>query len=259
MKDRSYHDFDTAQPLLTRPDMHIRTTALFKLAGLAALTGLFACGQVNFGSPLAPSEDTGPTPDVDSGIPVVVPDTGFDSGVVQVIDAGCQPVALPTALPDVWPFEDDVDTYQAVFLDWAQGEACTVCHDLARFESAARANPLIVRDNELGRFADSRDQIWDLTLRSSQRVADLTGPLWRHSEGHPERQTDITYSPEQTAFLEDFIAQAMGCQIPAFIAAQDAGSTCRGEGVDGGVPGAPLCYCDEQPDAGPIDNQYCAQ
>ncbi|MEO1335795.1 MAG: hypothetical protein AAFV29_09120 [Myxococcota bacterium] len=258
MNDRSYHDFDTARPLLNCSGMRIRMTALYRTAGLLAMAGLCACGQVNFGSSLLP-EDTGPAPDADAGVVVVI-DTGVDTGVDSgpPVDAGCIPVTLPTALPDEWPFPDDRETFQALFLDWAQDPAsqCTICHAL----DTINAPPLIIAANQGGRLEDSRNQVWDDMKSSSLKSSDLIGPLWRHIPDHPDYDPSKTFSADDIAFLEGFMTQAWGCQVPDFLASQDAGAGCRGAGEDAGSdPNSGLCYCDDQPDPGPIDISLCTQ
>lgn len=247
-------------------------------------SGAMACGQVDFGSSFE-STDLGVEPQPDLGV-LPTPDVGVDAGDTGPEPDDCLQVELPESLPTVWPFSDDQATYQTLFLDWAQdaAQSCTSCHSVDR----NLGPPLIVSPEEIDQYADSRAEVWSTIASSELKASEspLTGPLWRHVEEHEDFERSWTYTPEQVQFLEDLVFQAWGCQVPAAIAVQDAGPECgpppppppvdAGDagvtdgGLDGGGPDAGIvdsgdppttfepCYCDEQPDAGPVDNTFCA-
>ncbi len=247
-------------------------------------TSAMACGQVNFGSSLE-TTDLGVEPDL--GV-IPIPDVGVDAADAGPEVDDCIEVELPESLPTVWPFLDDEATYQTLFLDWAQdaAQSCTSCHSVDR----NLGPPLIVSPEEIDQYADSRAEVWSTIVASELKASErpLSGPLWRHVEEHEDFERSWVYTPEQVQFLEDLVFQAWGCQVPAGLAVQDAGPECgppppvdAGDagvsdggpdvggpdvgGPDAGVTdtgGAPpvyeLCYCDEQPDAGPVTNTFCA-
>ena len=257
-----------------------------QFAAAILLAGTSACGVVEFGT-ISSSTDTGPDP-VDTG-----PDTGPDLGSVEDTgeppeDAGCLPVTLPPTLPAQWPFGTDQLAFETVFLDWAQEQNCTLCHNLDENSGGNSTPPLIVRDTELASYERSRDEIWTTVLASELKAssdAPLEGPLWRHVDTHVNYEQIFPYNSGHIRFLEDFIHQAWACQVPDFIAAQDAGPSCgvapppdagppvdvgpadAGVSVDGGpneggvvdppTPSADPCYCEEQPDAGVFNEALC--
>ena len=276
---------------------HLLTSSAMQHRFAVALLVATACGQIDFGSPRSP-EDGGPDPQIDSGVDVS-PDTGLvlnDTGATS--NDECIPVELPPAvLPAQWPFIDDQATYESVFLTWAIDSGCALCHSA----QGNRGPPLIVSQNEIGNWPASRDAVWSTAVRADspaefQVVGTVNGDFWRHAPTHADPEDSYTYTPNDIDFLEGFLNRAWGCDVPVFLAQQDAGPSCGvpapvdagvpdtgpdvgpadaevadaeadldGGGPDAGVAdtGGPvtptnLCFCDEQPDSGVVDNQYCA-
>ena len=256
-----------------------------RLATVLVLIGTSACGQITVGDNEVPL-DTGPD----------VPDAGFDvldSGETNTgtVALNCIEVQLPESLPTEWPFETDQDTFESVFLTWAREENCTICHDLDGINGEA-IPPLIIPESEVQAIDRSREEVWNVIAPSELKASasPLNGALWRHVPEHENYEVSYTYLPAQVRFLEDLVYDMWACQIPSTLAAQDAGPSCGeppppppvdagpdGGGLDAGPDAGVLdagpdagvtdsgdteignpCYCDEQPDAGPFNNQYCA-
>lgn len=245
-----------------------------RFATALVFIGTSACGQVNLGTDLVPT-DTGPDGPPDGG-PQVTDSGDPDSGDS---DRSCRPVEVPLTLPAEWPFGNDQETFENVFLTWAREENCTICHDLDENTNGELTPPLIIADDQLEAIDRSREEVWATAAASELRASasPLTGPLWRHDEDHEQHEATWKYSPAQIRFLEAMLHDAWACTLPDLLVTQDAGASCGQPGptpdagdVDGG-PDAGVtdsgttgtatitnpCYCEEQPDAGLFNSQYC--
>ena len=240
---------------------------------LLPLSLCFACGRVDFGEDLVPSDSSSDVDlggEVDADVDAMVPDA--DGG----IPLDCLPVDLPTQAPQAWPFELSEEGYSDVFWSWATEQGgCSGPEGSLNCHGGLRAPFIPFEDDLSERFQEGIDALYPLVRDAEPLDPDAppTGALWRHASGHPDRVSPLYIGPIP-ARLNALIAQARACSVAQVIenppdtgvaecteepdigADVDAGSDdVVDAGLDGGT--AAVCYC-PVPDAGNLMTMFCA-